>query len=48
MKKIKRIAAILLLVVFAALVGYLVFTGSRLSAETTQQIGRIANEIQNI
>lgn len=48
MKKIKRIAAILLLVVFAALVGYLVFTGSRLSAETVEQIGRIANEIQNI
>lgn len=48
MKKIKRIAAILLLVVFVDLVGYLIYTGSRLSAETTQQIGRIANEIQSI
>ena len=48
MKKIKRILAILLLVVFAALVGYLLFTGSRLSAETVEQIGRIANEIQSI
>lgn len=48
MKKIKRILAILLLVVFVALVGYLIYTGSRQSAETTQQIGRIANEIQSI
>ena len=48
MKKIKRILAILLLVVFAGLVGYLIYTGSRLSAATTQQIGRIANEIQSI
>lgn len=48
MKKIKRIIAILLLVVFAALVGYLVYTGSRLSVETTSQIGRIAYEKQSI
>lgn len=32
MKTIKRIIAVVLLVVTVALVGYLIFTGSRLSA----------------
>ncbi len=33
MKTVKRTVAILLLIVAAALVGYLAFTGSRLSAD---------------
>lgn len=32
MKTVKRIIAVLLLIVIAALVGYLVYTGSQLSA----------------
>ena len=48
MKQIKRIIAILLLVAIAALVGYLAYTGSRLSVETVALSGRIAYEIQSI
>ena len=48
MKQIKRIIAILLLVAIAALVGYLVYTGSRLSDETFALSGRIAYEIHSI
>lgn len=48
MKQIKRIIAILLLVAIAALVGYLVYTGSRLSVATVALSGRIAYEIQSI
>ena len=48
MKQIKRIIAILLLVTIAALVGYLVYTGGRLSVETVALSGRIAYEIQSI
>lgn len=32
MKTVKRIMAVLLLIVIAALVGYLIYTGSQLSA----------------
>lgn len=43
MKTIKRIIAIVLLVVTVALVGYLVFTGSRLS--TINDVGGINEAI---
>jgi hypothetical protein len=43
MKTIKRIIAVVLLVVTVALVGYLVFTGSRLS--TINDIGGINEAI---
>ncbi len=43
MKTIKRIIAVVLLVVTVALVGYLVFTGSRLS--TINDVGGINEAI---
>ncbi len=43
MKTIKRIIAVVLLVVTVALVGYLIFTGSRLS--TINDIGGINEAI---
>ena len=43
MKTIKRIIAIVLLVVTVALVGYLIFTGSRLS--TINDVGGINEAI---
>ena len=43
MKTIKRIIAIVLLVVTVALVGYLIYTGSRLS--TTNDLGCINEAI---
>ena len=43
MKTIKRIIAIVLLIVTVALVGYLVFTGSRLS--TINDVGGINEAI---
>ena len=43
MKTIKRIIAVILLVVTVALVGYLIFTGSRLS--TINDIGGINEAI---
>lgn len=46
MKTIKRIFAIVLLVVITALVGYLVFTGSRLSE--INDIGGINAAISSI
>ena len=45
MKTIKRIIAVLLLIVFVALVGYLIFTGSQLSLNDT---GGVYEEIAGI
>ena len=45
MKTIKRIIAVLLLIVFVALVGYLIFTGSQLSLIDT---GGVYEEIAGI
>lgn len=41
MKTIKRIVAILLLIVLVALAGYFVYTGSQLSAITTIEGGGV-------
>ena len=46
MKTIKRILAVLLLIVTVALVGYLIYTGSRLS--TLTDTGGVYAQIQNI
>lgn len=46
MKTIKRIVAILLLIVTVALVGYLIYTGSRLP--TLTDTGGVYAQIQNI
>ena len=46
MKTIKRIIAITLLIVTVALIGYLFFTGSRLSAIT--DVGGVYEEITSI
>ena len=46
MKTIKRIVAILLLIVTVALVGYLLFTGSRLP--TLTDTGGVYAKIQSI
>lgn len=37
MKTVKRIAAVVLLICFMAMVGYLFFTGSRLSSITDKE-----------
>ena len=46
MKTIKRIIAVTLLIVTVALVGYLFFTGSRLSTDTDS--GGVYAQISNI
>lgn len=46
MKTIKRILAVLLLIVTVALVGYLIYTGSRLP--TLTDTGGVYAQIQNI
>lgn len=46
MKTVKRIIAVLLLIVFVALVGYLIFTGSQLS--TINDTGGVYEEIAGL
>ena len=46
MKTVKRILAVLLLIVTVALVGYLIFTGNRLS--TLTDTGGVYAQISNI
>lgn len=48
MKTVKRIVCILLIILVVFAVGYLIFTGSRLSSITTDNKARILNVATNI
>ena len=48
MKTVKRIVCILLIILVVFAVGYLIFTGSRLSSFTTDSEARILNVATNI